>query len=136
MYLISVGCFSAKSAMLDAALPNTPSRLLMVGSNVAPMFVASTDIWFFNSCKLFSVVADRISNSCCILPMYAVSSETIAIFVFNESKLSISAFIFWLTFSPKISFIACDLCIVDRPLMLSSIASNASLPLPFCTMSV
>ena len=94
MYLISVGCFSAKSARLDAALPKIPTMLFIAGSIVEPMFVANTDIWFFNSCKLFAVVADRISNSCCILFVYAASSETISMLVRNKSKLSISAFIF------------------------------------------
>ena len=67
MYLISVGCLSAKSARLDAAFPKIPTILFIVGSNVDPIFVVSTAIWFFNNCRLFSVVADLVVNSLCIL---------------------------------------------------------------------
>ena len=136
MYLTSVGCFSANSARLLAALPNMPTTLLIAGSNVAPTLVVRTAIWFFNSCRLFSVVADRAANSRCIDPAYSVSFATRCKFAFSVSSPSTNELMWRFAFSPNMSFIIWERFTPWILVSASSTVSIASVPLPDSTSSV
>ena len=47
---------------------SAPTKLFKAGSSALPTVMPSRPIWFFKSCRLLAVVAERASYSFCIEP--------------------------------------------------------------------